>query len=206
MNQKNIILIATCVAAALLIYTVDLFKLNYRMTNWNDFGETPVKIDHVNYFVADTPNVLGYTDHTLGQQVTCFEAVAFIETDTQEKYRCCDTGDLISCYAGDFSSDIPPVDTECIAELQSIFGVPPSFTGAKEYTSYASCSGGKAVELTVMKLDNNGKIQWKNVKTNSIQIANSVLKCLLGPALLLFVGWFFYGIYQRKKAEPVRRF
>jgi len=206
MNRKNIILIAACVVAVLLIYTVDLFKLNYRMAGWNDFGETPVKIDHVQYFVADTPNVIGYTDHTLGQKVTCFEAVAYVETDTQEKYRCCDTGEQISCYAGDFSSDIPPVDDQCVAELQSMFGVPPAPAGAKEYTSYGNCSGGEAVELTVMQLDNDGKIQWKYVKTNSIQIANSVLRCILGPALLLLVGWVIYGIYQRKTAEPVRRF
>jgi hypothetical protein len=150
--------------------------------------------------------VIGYTDHTLGQKVTCFEAVAYIETDTNEKYRCCDTGEMISCYAGDFSSDIPPVDAECVAQLQTIFGVQASLTGAKEYTSYASCSGGDAVELTVMQLDNDGKIQWKNVKTNSIQIANSVLKCLIAPALLLLAGWVIYGMYQRKTAEPVRRF
>ena len=206
MNQKNIILIAACAVAVLLIYTVDLFKLNYRMAGWNDFGGTPVRIDHVDYFVADTPNVLGYTDHALGQQVTCFATVAFVETDTQEKYRCCDTGEQVSCLAGDFSSDIPSDDPECVVELQSIFGVPPGLAGAKEYKSYASCSGGKAVELTVMKLDNDGKIQWKNVKTNSIQITISVLKCILGPALLLIVGWYFYGNYRRKSAEPVRRF
>lgn len=206
MNKRNVYLITACAILALLVYTLDLFKLNYRLTDWSEFGDTPVAISHIQYFVADTPNVLGYTDHVLEEQVTCTEAVAFVETNDSETYRCCDTRDEISCIEGDFSSDIPPVDEECIAELTSIFGVPASLVNAKEYQFYGSCSGSRFAELTVVQLDNNGKIQWKHVEVDPIQITTSVLRCVLGPILLLIILWVVYGIYQRKNAEPVRRF
>jgi len=206
MNKRNVFLIAACAILVLLVYTLDLFKLNYRMTDWSGFGDAPVAISHVEYFVADTLNVLGYTDHVLGEQVTCTEAVAFVETDEGELYRCCDTRNEISCIEGDFSSDIPPVDEECVSELTRIFGVPASLANAKEYQFYGSCSGGRFAELTVVQLDDNGKIQWKHVRVDPIQITTSVLRCVLGPILLFVILWVVYGIYQRRNAEPVRRF
>ena len=157
MNRKNILLIAICAVLLLLVYTVDLFKLNYRLTGWKEFGDAPVVISHIQYFVADTPNIIGYTDRALGEEVSCLEFVAFVETDMQESYRCCDTLGKISCLQGDFSSDIPPADEQCIAELVDIFGVPDALPGSKEYQFYGSCSGGRFAELTVVQLDNNGR-------------------------------------------------
>ena len=124
MSKKNIILIATLAVLVLLIYGVDLFKLNYRLVGWNEFGEPPITISHIQYFVADTPNIISYLDRSVGEEVTCYEAVAFVESDANETYRCCDTGDRISCLRGDFSSDIPSSDEQCVSELKSIFGVP----------------------------------------------------------------------------------
>jgi hypothetical protein len=206
MNKKNVLLITVCAILALLVYSVDLFKLNYRLTDWKAFGDTPVTVSHIQYFVADTPNVLGYTDHLLGKQVTCTGAVAFVETDSNKTYRCCDTQQEISCIEGDFSSDIPSADKECAAVLQKIFGVPDTLAGANQYQAFGVCSRAGAAGLSVVQLDGNGRILSKSMDVNSIQIAISVLRCVLGPILVLIIGWVIYGIYQRKTAEPVRRF
>jgi len=206
MKNRNVVWIVVCAAAVLLIYSIDLFKLNYQMTSWQDFGNPPMKVDHINYFVADTPNIIGYTDHTLGREVTCFEAVAYVKTDIQETYRCCDAEGTISCLEGDFSSDIPPVDEECTASLRTIFGVPATLDGAKEYLAYGSCPDIRFGELTVVRLDNNGQIQWKYVKVSQLQILTSALRCVVGPLLLLLVIWLVYSIMQARRAEPVRRF
>jgi len=206
MSNKNILLIAIGGVFILLIYAVDLFKLNYRLADWQKFGETPVMVDHIEYFIADTPNLLGYTDHALGREVSCFEAVAFVKTDAQEKYRCCDAGEEISCIKGDFSSDIPPSDEQCVTELMDIFGVPDTLAGSKEYQLYGSCSGGRFAELTIVQLDTNGNIQWKFVEVGPLQTINSVLRCVIGPILLLIVFWAVYGIFRGKPNERVRKF
>lgn len=206
MDKRKTFLVIVCAILALLIYSLDLFKLNYRMTDWQEFGDAPINISHIQYFVGDTPNVLGYTDHMLGKQVTCTEVVAFVQTDTGEPYRCCDTRSEISCIKGDFSSDIPDMDEKCIAELQSIFGVPDTLTGSREYLSYGSCSGGRFAELTVVQLDDNGRIQWKYVEVAPLQITNSVLRCVVGPGLLLIVLWVIYGTFRGKPNERVRKF
>lgn len=205
MNKKNILLITILAVSILLVYTVDLFKLNYRLAGWEDFGKAPVAVSHIQYFVADTPNIIGYTDHALGQEVVCAETIAYVETDAQESYRCCDTRGQISCLKGNFSSDIPTGNEQCIAELQDIFGVPDTLAGSREYQFYGSCSGGRFAELTVVQLDDAGTIRWKYVKVDAIQVAASVLRCGLGPILLLVVLRMLYVMYQEKTAEPVRR-
>jgi hypothetical protein len=206
MNKKNVILLASCGIVILAIYALDLYKLTYRLAAWEKFKAAPVVISHIEYFVADTPDILGYTDHTLGETVTCYQAVAFVETETQENYRCCDTDEKISCIKGDFSSDIPSADDECITELKSVFGVPDTLAGAKEYQFYGNCSGGSSPNLTVVQLDTDGNIQWKYVEAGPIQIINSVLRCVLGPILLLIVLWVLYGVYQGKPNERIRKF
>lgn len=205
MNKKNILLIAVLLLLSLSIYAVDLFKLTYRLADWKQFGEAPIAIDHIEYFVADTPNIIGYTDHALGEEITCFEAVAFVETDSGEPHRCCNADGRISCLAGDFSSDIPQTDEGCIAELRGIFGVPDSLAGTKEYQFFGSCQGGRFAELTVIQLDEKGAIQWKHVRVDAIQLVTSVLRCVVGPLLLLAGLYILYRFYQERTAESVRR-
>lgn len=205
MEKKNIILMASCAVLLVLVYAVDLFKLNYRLTGWKEFGETPFVVSHVQYFVADTPNIISYLDRSIGEQVTCFEAVAFVETDAGESHRCCEADGRISCLAGDFSSDIPQTDEGCIAELQDIFGVPDTLAGAKEYQFFGSYQGGRFAELTVVQLDGGGAIRWKHVKVDAIQVTTSALRCVVGPVLLLVMLYILYKFYQERTAQPVRR-
>lgn len=205
MNKKNILLITVCAILVLLVYTIDLFKLNYRLADWEEFGDASLLISHVQYFYADTPNIIGYTDRTLGKYVTCSETVAFVETDSQQTFRCCDTRETISCLAGDFSSDIPTDDEQCVTELRHIFGVPETLAGSKEYQFYGSCSGGRFAELTVVQLDEDGMLRWKHVKVDTIQVMTSALKCVVGPILLLVILYVLYKFYQEKTAQPVRR-
>ena len=205
MSKKNILAVTIVGVFVLLIYAVDLFKLNYRMTQWNEFGDAPVTISHIQYFVADTPNIIGYTDRVLEKEVTCSEVVAFVETAAGESYRCCDTREQISCLEGDFSSDILPADEQCVSELREIFGVPETLAGSKEYQFFGECSGGRFAELTVVQLGADGMIRWKHVQVDTIQVMTSALRCVVGPALLLIVLYVLYKFYQEKTAQPVRR-
>ena len=205
MSKKNVLLLTILAILTLLVYTIDLFKLNYRLADWKEFGEPPVLISHVQYFIADTPNIISYLDRSIGENVTCFEAVAFVEADTGETYRCCDAGEQVSCLKGDFSSDIPDTDEQCVSELKDIFGVPDTLAGAKEYQIFGDCLGGRFAELTVMQLDDTGRILWKHVKVDAIQVMTSALRCVVGPALLLVIAYILYKFYQEKTAQPVRR-
>lgn len=205
MGRRNILLLMICAVLLLLVYTVDLFKLNYRLTGWKEFGSTPFVVAHIQYFIADTPNIIRYLDRTLGTEVTCHESVAFVESNAQETHRCCNADGTISCLQGDFSSDIPPADEQCVAELLDIFGVPDSLPGAKEYQFHGSCSGGRFAELTVVQLDGSGTIRWKHVSVDAIQVMTSVLRCAFGPFLLLVILYVLYRIYQQRTTEPVRR-
>jgi hypothetical protein len=204
-NKKNIFMIAILLLLSLAVYAVDLFKLTYRLADWEQFGEAPVVISHVQFFVADTPNIISYLDRSIGEQVTCFEAVAFVETEAGEPHRCCEADGRISCLAGDFSSDIPQTDEGCIAELRDIFGVPDTLAGAKEYQFFGSCQGGRFAELRVVQLDEKGFIHWKHVKVDTIQLVTSVLRCVVGPLLLFAVLYILYRFYQVRTVEPVRR-
>lgn len=205
MNKKNLLLITTCAIGILLVYSIDLFKLAYRLADWREFGDAPAPISHVQYFIADTPDIISYLDRTLGDDVTCYEAVAFVETDVQETYRCCNADGTLSCLEGDFSSDIPATDVECITELRGIFGVPDTLAGSKEYQFYGDCFGGRFAELTVVQLDESGKIRWKYVKVDTIQVVTSAMRCVLGPVLLLVILHVLYKFYQERTAQPVRR-
>ena len=203
--EKKILLMASCAVLLVLVYAVDLFKLNYRLTGWKEFGDAPVAISHVQYFDADTPNIISYLDRSLGAEVTCFEAVAFVMSDARESYRCCDAEGRVSCLQGDFSSDIPVADEQCITELRQIFGVPDTLPGAKEYQFYGDCLGGRFAELTVVQLQDGGAIRWKQVKVDMIQVATSALRCVAGPALLLVILYILYKFRQERTAQPVRR-
>ena len=205
MSKKNILLITILAVLTLLVNTVDLFKLNYRLAGWEEFGKPPVFVSHVQYFIADTPNIISYLDRSIGEEVTCFEEFAFVESNTGESYRCCDTSELVSCLKGDFSSDIPPTDEQCVSELKDIFGVPNTLAGPKEYQFFGECFGGRFAELTVVQLDDNGMIRWKHVKVDNIQVVTSAMRCVLGPILLLTILYMFYRFYQERTAQPVRR-
>ncbi len=205
-KNKNMLVVLACVIAAILLYSVDIFKLNYRLAGWKQFGETQVTINSIHYFTADTPNVIGYTEPDSGERVSCAEAVAFIETNTQAPYRCCDTGERISCLAGDFSSDIPAADEECTNSLREIFGIPAAPAEARDYKIFGSCPDGGEAEITVVQIDDNGQILWKSVNATRIAVVNSALRCLLAPLFLVIAIWVVWAMVQRKKAEPIRRF
>lgn len=204
MNRKNSILILVCAIGILLIYSIDLFKLNYRLKEWNDFGSTPVEVAHVQYFIADTPNMIGYTDPDTHETVSCELSVAYVTTNAGDSYRCCDTGEKISCLQGDFSKEIPASDEACTANLQNIFGAPTSLAGTKQYTNFGDCTGGKPAALTVVQLDNHGRILWKSATVEGIQMVSTTLRCIIGPLLLLVILWIILKIFQEKRVEPIR--
>ena len=204
-KNRNGIIVLVSVIAVILIYSIDIFKLKYRAAGWEQFGETPVTVSKLQYFVADTPNLISYKETDGGEVVSCAETVAYVETDTQETFRCCDTGSKISCLAGDFANEIPATDDECTGNLRGLFGVPVSLANTKEYEMYGSCPDGASI-LTVAQLDNNGQILWKSFKVNEIGFISSTLKCILGPLLLILAIWIIAVTLREKRNEPIPRF
>lgn len=204
-RNRNGVVILVSIIAILLIYSIDLYKLNYQMKPWEQFGEIPIPANQIQYFTADTPDVVGYKEIESGEMVSCATTVVYVRTSADETYRCCDTGDRISCLARDFSSDIPTTDVECTNYLRGLLGVPDSLMNTKDYRVYGSCPSG-ASNLTVAQLDDTGQILWKTIKVNDIDLVSSALKCILVPLLLLLAIWSVVVTVRGKKSEPVRRF
>jgi hypothetical protein len=203
MQSKTVLLILFCGIFLLLIYAVNWFHIMYRLTPWDRLGETPVIPVQIIYFVADTPNIIGYLEPETGESVTCAQAVAYVSTTAGKNYRCCDAGQRISCLAGDFSTEIPATDPACTDRLRLAFGVPDSLTGVNDYEASGDCTEGGNPQLTVVQLDAENRIQWKAVSGFQTQVLNGVLRCILGPALILLAAWAFYT--SRKKADPDRQ-
>ena len=205
-KNRNGIIILVSVAIATIIYSTDFFKLNYRMTGWEEFGDSPVALARIQYFVADTPNLIGFKEDGSGETVSCAETVAYVETDAQETYRCCDTGDRISCLAGNFSTDIPVVDEACNDSLRDLMGIPASLAGTKDYKVFGSCSAdGGIPSVTVTQIDSNGQILWKFININTITVLSSALKCALGPVLLGLAGWIIFTTLRGNTYKPIRK-
>jgi hypothetical protein len=202
-KNRNGLLILVCIAAAVLIYSIDFFRLDYRMTGWEQFGESPVTPARIQYFVADTPNLIGFKDIG-GESVSCAETVAYVETEAQETYRCCDTGDRIACLAGKFSTDIPPSDDACNNSLRGLLGIPASVAGTKDYQVFGNCAGGSQADVTVVQVDSDGQILWKFINVNTLAVVSSALRCVLGPILLGLAGWIIFSTLRENTYKPVR--
>lgn len=206
LKNRNTLFIILCIAGILLIYTVDLFKLNYQMTSWKQFGEPPIKVKHIQYFVPKTVDLIGYKETDTGEMFTCAESIVYVETESQETYRCCNSSEKISCFAGNFSSNIPVSDVECTNTLRELFGAPASLAGAKDYQAYGHCSAEGGSNFAVVQIDNNGLILWKSINTLNIEVTSTTLKCFGVPLLLGIAIWTIISTLRPKKTEPVRRF
>lgn len=200
MRGKTVLPVLLCGIIVLLIYAVDWFSLIYRLTPWQRLEETPVIPAQINYFVADTPNLIGYLEQDTGANITCAQSVAYLQMDTGEMARCCNAEGRIYCLAGDFSTEIPPADAACTDRLRAAFGVPASLPEAKDYKAYGDCSESGNPQLTVVQLDASNRILWKTVSGFRLQILNGFLRCILGPALLALAAWSLYN--SRKKPDP----
>lgn len=204
-KNRNGLIILLSLAVAVLVYSIDVYKLDYRMTGWKSFGASPVTPARVQYFVADTPNLIGFKEDVSGETVSCAVTVAYVETESQKTHRCCDTGNGIACLAGDFSTDIPPVNEACNNSLRELLGIPASLPGAKDYQLFGNCSGGTNAEATVTQIDANGQILWKHINVNTLAVMSSALKCALGPALLGLAGWLVFSALRGNTYKPIRR-
>jgi hypothetical protein len=205
-KNRNGLIILVCIAAGILFYSLDYFKLDYRMTGWKTFGESPVEPARLQYFIPDTPNLIGFKEDDSGETVSCAVTVAYIETATGEGYRCCDTGDRIACLAGEFPSDIPPADEACNTSVRELMGIPASLAGARDYKVFGSCADGSQTEVTVAQIDANGQIVWKSLNISTLSVVSSALKCILAPALLGLAGWLIFTTLRGSQYKPARRF
>jgi hypothetical protein len=206
-NKKGF-LILICAILILGIYSIDLFKLNYRFMGWKQFGRLPVPASQIQYFIPDTPNVIGYTEASSGESVSCATSVAYLKTNSDETYRCCNTGDKISCLGGKFTSDIPIPDEECKNRLQQLFAIPVSLAGTRDYQMYANCQQGANVEIaeiTVVQIDNNGQLLWKQIDSPRIAVFSSGLKCIVAPVLFILIITMIVMVVRGKSKEPIRR-
>lgn len=199
-NTKGVIILV-CMIIILTIYAVDIFKLSYRLTAWHPFGALPVEVGEIQSFIADTPLVIGYTEPGSGM-ISCATTVAYVRSTAQKTYRCCDTGEKISCLEGDFSTDIPASDEKCNSGLQSLFAVPASLENTKDYKLYGNCSS-TGTSLTVAQLNNQGQILWKFINADQVSVLSSAMKCILAPLLLVLAVWI--AVTALRKREPIGR-
>ena len=202
LKDRNTQIVIACLIALLLVYTVDVFHLDLRLTSWESLGPTSIVPARLLYLVADTPDIIGYIEKETGERVECAEAVAYVATASGETYRCCQAETRVSCVAGDFSSEILPGDAACNEQLTATFGAPTSLPGAKDYQIYGSCIEGGSSQLTVAQVNADDQIQWKTVDIFAPGVANSALRCLLGPALLALLVRTI--VVMRRKPDPDR--
>ena len=204
-KNRNGVIILVCIAAALLAYSIDVFKLNYRMTGWKSFGDSPVAPARLQYFIPDTPNLIGFKEDGSGETVSCAVTVAYLETGTGETHRCCDTGDRIACLAGNFSTDIPATDEACNDSLRDLLGIPESLSGTIDYKIFGNCPDGTQADVTVAQIDSNGQILWKFINVSTLNVVSSALKCILAPALLGLAGWMIFTIMRGNPYKSLDR-
>jgi len=204
-KNKNGIIILICLLAVVLIYFIDPLKLSYRTAAWKTFGQAPVEIVRVDYFIPDTPDVIGYPEPGSGEMVSCSTTVAYVSTAAGEAYRCCDTGNRSSCLAGDFSSDIPAEDPECTRRLQNALGVPTTLEGVQDYHVFSNCAEGSNAELTVTQLDGSGTLLWKYLDVGGVARLNSGLRCILAPFLVLMAIAVSVITLRNRPTESIRK-
>lgn len=191
-KNRNGVFILVCIVAAVLVYSIDVFKLNYRLNGWKSFGDSPVAPARLQYFIPDTPNLIGFKEEGSGETVSCALTLAYLETEAGKTYRCCDTGDRIACLAGNFSTDIPATDEACNQSLRELLGIPESLPGTIDYKVFGNCIDGTQADVAVTQIDSNGQIHWKFINVSTLNVASSALKCILAPALLGLAGWLIY--------------
>ena len=204
-KNRNGVIILVCIAAALLAYSIDIFKLNYRMTGWKSFGDSPVVPARLQYFIPDTPNLIGFKEDGSGETVSCAVTVAYLETGTGETHRCCDTDDRIACLAGNFHTDIPANDETCNAGLRELLGIPESLPGTIDYKIFGNCADGTQADVTVAQIDSNGQILWKFINVSTLNVVSSALRCILAPALLGLAGWMIFTIMRGNPYKSLDR-
>jgi hypothetical protein len=208
-NRIWLVLLASLLAIV-LIYSIDLYKLTYRLQGWKEFGQTPVAISQIQYFMADTPDLIGFRDPPTGESVTCGTTVAYVKTAAEELYRCCDTGDRVSCLAGDFSREIPASDENCTGFVADAFGIPARPANTIDYRIFGDCPGDTAgmtaSGVTVAQINSSGQILWKTINSRTIDLFTSVFRCIVAPLLLGLAVWIVIQVIRGKKNEPIPRF
>lgn len=209
-KNRNILVLPASLLAIILIYSIDLYKLTFQLKGWTRFGEMPVAISQIQYFMADTPDLIGFRDAATGESVTCGTTVAYVKTAADGMYRCCDTGDRISCPAGDFSREIPAIDESCTGFVSEAFGIPAQLGNTMDYKIFGSCSsdatGMSASGATVVQVDNSGQILWKTVSSSTIDLVTTVFRCIVAPLLLFLIIWIVIQTMKGKKNEPIPMF
>ena len=205
LGKRNVLILLASLLAVVLIYSLDLYKLTYRLQGWKTFGQTPVAVHQIQYFEADTPDLIGFRDPQSGANVNCGTTVAYVKTSGDETYRCCDTSDTIACLAGNFSGEIPATDEQCTNAIKATFDVPDSLAGAADYKVFASCSSG-ASAITTAQIDSGGQILWKSINTRTLDLITTVLRCILAPLLAGFVIWLIVTAIRGRKSEPIPRY
>ena len=204
LNTRNMLLFLAGLLAIILIYSIDLYKLTYRLQGWKTFGQAPLAGSQIQYFVPDIPALIGFREPESGEAVTCGTTVAYVKTG-EGTYRCCDTGDRIACLAGNFSGEIPVADEQCTQAMKSTFGVPDTLVNTADYKVFASCANG-SLAVTVTQIDSSGQILWKTVNTRTPDLIATVLRCIVAPLLLGFLIWLVVSSVRGKKNEPIPRF
>jgi hypothetical protein len=202
--MKGLIILLSALVI-LAIYTVDFLQLSYRLHAWEAFGEMPVPAEEIRYFVPNTPNRISYTDPTSGTGVSCETTLAYVKIASGDTYRCCDAGGRIACLAGEYSNEIPLPDRACTDSLKRAFAVPDAVESAVDYQLYGSCAQGGPSQLTVVQMDDNGRILWKHMDVEDILFLIGTLRCVLAPLLLVLIIAIVVITGRAVPREPIPR-
>jgi hypothetical protein len=120
-----------CLVSIGLIYLINPYQIVYLFTEWQNFGELPVVPVQILGFDPKTSAWIGYVESTTGDVFTCKEAIAYLKTENQSVYRCCNSPEKVSCTATDYPNLI--TDIKCDNYLRGLFQIPDKLLATRDY-------------------------------------------------------------------------
>jgi hypothetical protein len=78
---------------------------------------------------------------------------------------------------------------ECQQTLMATFKIPSQLPSARDYKVFGYCPDSGDPRVTVVQITGNRAVLWKSINTLNLDIISSVLKCFIGPLLMILAGW-----------------
>jgi hypothetical protein len=150
-------------------------------------------------FDPKTSAWIGYVESTTGNVFTCKQAIAYLQTENQSVYRCCNSPEKVSCTVIDHPNLI--TDKECENYLRRLFKIPDKLLETRDYKVFGYCPDSGNPNITVVQITNTGEVLWKSINTLNLDIISAGLKCFIGPLLIILVGWIVLKLIKAKDSQ-----
>lgn len=185
-SQKiNLVFAALGVLIVAFAYVFPLHPIIFLLTPWQYFGETSVTPISILDFEPKTQGWIGYIEPETKKGFTCKKSIAYVEAEDYKFYRCCNSDEKVSCVIS--SAAELPDNGKCTSAMKEEFHIPDQFRNSKDSKVSAYCPNSGIPNFTVVQITNSGKILWKSIDTLWIDVTIGVLRCYLGPAVILLV-------------------